>query len=298
MKPLHMALSAAFLFAARFPAESAEYPVRKIGDDLSKVPAVQAGYWTGVPELEVGLLAQMMTNPKPDKANTPKVKVQMVHDGKFMAFRLRWSDPELSEAGRLAEFSDAVALQFPVLDNAAPPPIFMGAPKNPVQIYHWRAQYQRDELRGMKTIKDVYPNMSTDIYPNEFPDRGRLKPATEAQTEMFVTGKAAGNPQSYSKKAVDEIKAEGFGTSAVIPADRSVGRGEWKDGEWTVVIARPLSSANGSILEQGKGSAFGVAVWQGGAGEVGARKCMTMVWSPFKLEEASVARNSSKPGER
>jgi DMSO reductase family type II enzyme heme b subunit len=285
MNPLYIALPAALLLAGPFSAIAAEYQVQKVGVDLSRIPDVQAGHWNEVPELEVGLLAQMMVNPKPEKANTPKVKVQMLHDGKFVAYRLRWNDPEPSEAGRLAEYSDAVAVQFPVLDNAVPPPIFMGAAKNPVHIFHWRAQYQRDELLGMKTIKDVYPNMSTDIYPNEFPDRGRLKPATEAQTEMFVTGKAAGNPQSYPKKAVDEMRAEGFGTSVVVPADRSVGRGEWKDGAWTVVIARPLASSNGSVLEQGKGAAIGLAVWQGGEKEVGSRKSMTMVWTPFRLGE-------------
>ena len=270
------------------PAGAAEYAVRRISEDLSKVPAAEAAYWTGVAETEVGLLAQMMVKPMPEKAKTEKVKVQIVHDGKRIAFRLRWKDAEPSAAGRLGEFSDAVAVQFPVLDNAALPPIFMGAAKNPVHIFHWRAQYQADEVSGMRTIKDIYPNLNSDIYPNEFPDRGRLRPATDAELETFSTGKAAGNPQSSPKRAVDEVMAEGFGTSVVIPGNGTVGRGEWRDGGWTVVISRPLACPQGSVLEVGKSSAFGLAVWQGGQGgegEVGSRKAITMVWSPFKLED-------------
>lgn len=279
----HSILAAAACCA--FAAVAAEYPVKKVAEDLAKVPAVSAAYWDAVPEVEVALLGQMIAKPGSPAARTPKVRLQAVHDGKRAAFRLRWSDTARSEAGKLAEFSDAAALQFPVLDKPVPPPIMMGAAGDPVHLFHWRAQYQRDETAGMKTIKDIYPNLSSDIYPNEFPDRGKLKPATEAELETFSTGKAAGNPQSYPKKAVDEILAEGFGTSAAIPGNGALGRGEWKDGAWTVVISRPLACPGGSTLAPGKPSNLGVAIWQGSEGEVGSRKSITMMWTPFRLEE-------------
>ncbi len=260
-----------------------DYSVNKITADLSKVSDASASYWKDVPEMKINLLAQMMVKPKPIKAETKDINVQAVHDGKFIAFRLRWADKEKSEAGKLGEFSDAVALQFPVLDNENPPPIFMGIKGNPVHMFHWRAQYQYDEEHGKKTIKDIYPNLSSDMYPNEFVDRGFLKEATQESKDMFSSGKAAGNPQSSAKKAVDEMMAEGFGTSVVIEDRDSIAYGDWKNGEWTVVISRALKRANGSVLESGKKSAFGLAVWQGGKDEVGARKALTMIWTPFKV---------------
>lgn len=266
------------------PAAAAGYVVPKVASDLSKRPDVDGAFWKAVPEIEITLMAQMMVKPRPAKAETEKIRVQIVHDGKYIAYRMKWKDTELSEAGKLGEFSDAVALEFPVLDNANPPPIFMGAPKNPVHLFHWRAQYQRDEEVGKKTVKDIYPNQTSDIYPNEFPDRGNLKPATEAETEVFSPAKAEGNPQASRKRAVDEMLAEGFGTSVVTAGGNSAGRGVWKDGGWTVVIARALECPGVSSLQVGKASAFGVAVWQGGAGEVGSRKAMTMAWTPFTVE--------------
>jgi DMSO reductase family type II enzyme heme b subunit len=161
----------------------------------------------------------------------------------------------------------------------------MGFKDNPVHLFHWRAQYQYDEEHGKKTVKDIYPNLIADIYPNEFADRGSLKPATDDNKDMFSHGKAAGNPQSNDKKAVDELMAEGFGSSVVRKDTDSFAHGEWKDGEWTVVISRALKRPDGSVLEVGKGSSFGVAVWQGGQDEVASRKSITMLWSPFKVEE-------------
>lgn len=262
-----------------------DYSVKKVSVDLSKTPDVNADFWKGTQETTVHLMAQMAALPRPAKTETESVKVQVVHDGKYIAFRLRWADKQKSEAGKLGEFSDAIALEFPVVDNANPPSIFMGSKNNPVHIFHWRAQYQYDEEHGKKGIKDIYPHVNMDMYPLEFADKGSLKAATDEQKEVFSHGKAAGNPQSSAKKAVDEIKAEGFGSSTVQEDQDSVAYGEWKDGEWTVVISRALKRPKGSVLEVGKGSAFGVAVWQGGQDEVGSRKSVTMLWTPFRVEE-------------
>ena len=267
-----------------FADEPAVYSVKKTKVNLSEKPVVDAEYWKDVKEISVNLMGQLIVKPKTEKAETESIKVQILHDGKYIAFRLRWADKEKSEAGKLGEFSDAVALEFPVKDNANPPPIFMGFKDNPVHLFHWRAQYQYDEEHGKKTIKDIYPNLSSDMYPLDYADSGSIRNITDAKKEVFSPGVAAGNPQSYPKRAIDEIMAEGFGTSGVRKDHDSIGHGEWKDGEWTVIIARALNRPDGSVLEESKGSAFGAAVWQGGLGEVASRKSLTMIWTPFKLE--------------
>lgn len=283
MKKINFLFSLIFLFICAANAE--DYAVKKVKADLSQKPVINADYWKDVKEIPINLMGQMIVKPKSDKVETEKVNVKIVHDGKYISFRLRWADKEKSEAGKLGEFSDAIALEFPVKDNANPPPIFMGMKDNPVHLFHWRAQYQYDEENGKKTIKDIYPNLSSDIYPLDYVDSGTIKNITEAKKEVFSPGVAAGNPQSYPKKAVDEIMAEGFGTSGVRKDHDSIAHGEWKDGEWIVIISRALNRPDGSVLEVGKGSSLGIAVWQGGAGEVGSRKSLTMTWTPFKIED-------------
>jgi len=262
-----------------------DYSVKKVPSDLSKKYQVEDEFWKSAPEMNIELVAQPTQNPKPAKAETEQVKVQAVHDGKYIAFRFRWADKEKSEAGKLGEFSDAIAMQFPVLNNDEPPAITMGSEGDPVHIFHWRAQYQYDHEKGKKDIKDIYPNMSVDTYPNEFKDRGKLKPSTEEQREVFLPGKAAGNPQSSQKNSVDELVAEGFGSSTVREDNTSLSKAEWKKGEWVVVISRELKRSKGSVLVPGKGSSFSVAIWQGGKGEVGSRKALSLEWIPFKVEE-------------
>ncbi|MBI2601773.1 MAG: hypothetical protein HYW48_01850 [Deltaproteobacteria bacterium] len=250
--------------------------------DLSK-PSLDETIWATAKEETVTLMAQPMAIPRPAETATAQVKVKAVHNDSWIAFRLSWEDKEKSEAGKLGEFSDAVAVQFPVKDNKSPPPVFMGMKDNPVHIFHWRAQYQIDKEKGKREMKDIYPNMNPDMYPMEFKDEGHLTGLTDEKREIFSHGRAAGNPQSYAKAGVDEIFAEGFGTSSVIKNVEAVAHGEWQKSGWTVVISRPLVREEGSHLKVGEDTFVGFAVWQGGKDEVGSRKSVTMQWTPLSI---------------
>lgn len=263
---------------------AAELRAKVTTGDLSK-PDPKAAYWQQATPSEVTLTAQPMQVPRPKTTTTSTVQVQSLHNGQWIAFRLRWKDPDRNEAGRLGEFSDAVAVQFPVKAGDATP-VFMGTVNLPVHIFHWRAQYQRDATKGKPQMKDLYPNMSVDIYPLEFNDPGRLGKLAETDREKFSPGVAEGNPQSFQKTGVDEIYAEGFSTSSVQSGDGAAAQGVWENGEWTVVITRKLIREGASELAPGKKTFAGFAVWQGGLSEVGARKCVTMAWTPVELEAA------------
>lgn len=255
----------------------------KVAGDVSK-PDPKAAYWASAKAVDVMLLAQPMITPRPAATTTAKLTVQAVNDGRTVAFRLRWKDDGVDEAGRLAEFSDAAAIQFPVRSNTSPPAVFMGSKDNPVHIFHWRAQYQRDRDKGKPTMQELYPNMNIDNYPMEFKDNGNLEPPTDAQREQFSPGRMAGNPQAYSKTGVDEIYAEGFSTSSVQEAGGSAAQAVWEKGEWTLVISRDLRRQGGSVLPAPGRSWMAFAVWQGGKAEVGSRKCVTMMWTPLVVE--------------
>ncbi len=244
-----------------------------------------AAYWDRAGETKVMLMAQPMVVPRPAATTTSEVTVRAVHDGKRIAFRLSWADPDVNEAGRLAQFSDAAAIQFPAGAPAVPPAVMMGSKDQPVHIFHWRAQYQRDAEKGKPSIRDLYPNVSTDMYPLEFSDPKASGAATDKDRERYSPGRAEGNPQSYSKTGVDEIIAEGFSTSSVQAGSQSVGKAVWANGRWTLAIVRPLAIEGGSALAAGKASFIAFAVWQGGAQEVGSRKSVTMVWTPLQVAQ-------------
>lgn len=270
---------------------SAEIVAKAVRGDLSQ-PDPKAAWWANAAVEKVTLMAQPMAIPRPAVTTTGEIAVQAVHDGKWLSVRLTWADPDKSEAGHLGEFSDGVAVQFPVKSNDAPPPVFMGGKDNPVHIFHWRAQYQRDKERGKPTMKDLYPNMSVDAYPMEFKDMGKLGVLSDEAREQFSPGVAEGNPQSYAKTGVDEVVAEGFSTSSVQGNGHgtSAAQGHWADGKWSVVITRELTREGGSVLTAGGKTFVGFAVWQGGKDEVGSRKSVTMAWTPLKIDVTQAAQ--------
>lgn len=278
---MKMILSLAFIFSSVLWAD---IKAVKTATDLSKsLPADTV--WKDIPKESVNLAGQYMVNPKPKINNTPLIEVQAIHDGQWIAFKLTWKADVKSEAGKTGQFSDAVALQFPVKEGA-PPPIFMGMKDNPVHIYHWRAQYQKDEEKGKPEMKDLYPNMNPDMYPMEFKDSGKIKGLNAEKREVYSPGKSSGNPQSYQKpSSVDEIVAEGFGSSSVIENKMSLGLGVYdkKQKTWSVVISRPLVRPNGSALKVGQNGFMALAVWQGSKQEVGSRKAITPNWVPLQV---------------
>lgn len=252
-----------------------------------EAPAVDAPVWNGKPATEIALMAQPMTQPRPASTRTERLNVQAVHNGRWIAFRLEWADPDRSEAGRLGQYSDAVAIQFPG-PAAVLPVAFMGSAGSPVHLFHWRAQYQRDADKGPQTIADIYPNLAIDMYPFQFKDHGNLPPFTDEDRRAYQPAQAAGNPQAFPRTSgVAEMVAEGFGTSTALPDGQAVSDARWHEGKWTVVIARPLSRENASVLKPGAENNVAFAVWQGGEGEVGARKSLTLSWTPLRLTPAT-----------
>lgn len=261
------------------PGPLTELVAGKVDVDLS-TPDPSAAYWAGVPTGIVTLMAQPMVTPRPETTTTEALAVQAINDGTRIAIRLSWKDSEPSQAGHLGEFSDAAALEFPTR-GGAPPAVMMGEKGNPVHLFHWRAQYQRDAEAGKPTMKDLYPNMSVDMYPMDFKD---AKGGSQEDKEKFNPGVVVGNPQSYAKQGVDEIVAEGFSTSAVQEGHGSAARGVWQNGEWSLVIVRQLVVEGGSSLKAGEPSNIAFAVWQGGKGEVGSRKSVAMSWTPLVVQ--------------
>ena len=74
--------------------------------------------------------------------------------------------------------------------------------------------------------------------------------------------------------------AGGFGTLKLIEKDSQqiFGKGEWKDGKWSVVFKRTFNRAEGNAkFIVGKFTPISFAVWDGGEGNVDGRKAVS-VW--------------------
>jgi DMSO reductase family type II enzyme heme b subunit len=90
-----------------------------------------------------------------------------------------------------------------------------------------------------------------------------------------------------------QVIAEGLGSSRTIDREIVRTRGSWKDGRWQVVIARPLKIQSPDPVAQiqpGEITGFGVAIWEGSAGERAGIKAFSGNWIELALDGVSTAR--------
>ncbi len=268
-------LSAAVLFALALWASSAtaQTPltaVRVAGAGPIRDPS--ALVWRHARPVKVAMLPQTVALPQKPDAAVKELTVRVVHNGGWIAFLIEWRDPTLSNKIVLDNFGDQVAVQLPLDPRGAVPSPMMGNAGGRVNIMQWRAAFQKDLDLGPPTVQDLYPNAWADVYPDELLGASDARPYTGALGLENPISRGVATP------VLDQM-AEGWGSMTVKPDQHAVGRGEWKEGVWRVVISRPMVSddVNGPRLAPGDRTVAGFAVWEGGNREVGSRKA----WAPW-----------------
>ena len=265
--------------------EPGEIPVTRIDGGLP-LEDPQAAVWSATPAVSVAVQVQNETMPMLDQATVSSVDVQALTDGRQIAWRVSWADPTADYFLDTDRFCDAVAIQFPLIANAT---YKMGDRDFPVQIMQWKAIWQKDIDEGFQDVQDLHPNYWADLYwfaEGKFPFR---VPEAFQRTESrdYFVAYRAGNPMADldRQQPIQELIAEGFGTLTNQPQQAAVGGGVWRDGRWSVVFGRPLTTTDGSDyqFEPGKRDVVAFAVWNGGAENVSGRKQYSQ-WVVFQVQ--------------
>lgn len=239
--------------------------------------------WQDAPQHTAALLLQDLVEPRLMTPSTAAVRVQAITDGNRVAFLLQWDDPELNNLPKTASFVDACAVQLPSSTSTNLPAPQMGEAGQTVEITHWRASWQAVVDGRGDTIRDIQPNASVDHYPFEAASLTRDSDVQRAMALRYAPARAVGNTMSGPRTTpVEDLIATGPGTLAPGPSTGSAGRGTRTPTGWAVVISRQLP-AN---LRPGTRGQVAFAVWQGSAGEAGARKMRTG-WVPISVEAGS-----------
>lgn len=270
----------AFAMLASLTAR-AEIEARRAADGENLLDP-KAVFWQAIPIESVPMLAQVVTTPRhPDNA-VKEIKVRAVHNGHWIAFYLEWKDATKSDRIVVDKFGDQVAVEMPVKFNKdAPPSPMMGHPGARVDIWQWRAAFQRDLDEGEPQLRDLYPYAQVELYPDE------VLRATDARPYMGALG--VDNPVSQPHRTpVLDQSAEGWGTMTVeVDGQDANGKGVWENGAWRVVIVHPMATAvseNDIHLFPGEESIVAFAVWDGGQREVGSRKAWSN-WVPLRVQK-------------
>lgn len=256
-------------FAATREEDEAALGDELVGRRVGAVPVddPRDGAWGGRGETLLALVPQQSITPKLAEPTVADVRVSALHDGSTIGLRLSWQQRRPSDLSGVARFHDAVAVMLPAA-GPEPPAITMGDARAPAHILQWRASWQRDvDRRASQGVEAQFPNVIRDIDPDAL-----LPPEVAV---LWSPARAVGNPMAAADRRtpVEEMVAEGFGSTTSLGEQTALGRGVHHDGRWWVTIAVPLARQPGlRPLRPGEGWPLAVAVWDGEAGNRGGRK--------------------------
>jgi len=226
-------------------------------------PAADA--WNAAPESVIPVQAQNVAPPMLPTAGLLELRARALHDGDALAFRLQWDDEDVDDLDAVHRFHDAVAVMLPT-SPGPPPAITMGARGTPTHILQWRATWERD-LTGKTGVDQVYPRVVHDVMPDDV-----LPPET---AKLYWVGRAVGNPLSAETREtpIEQIVAEGYGTTTHLPRTDASGHGVHNGSSWTVALGLPTNREGiGAPLEPGSIWSVAFAVWLGNQQNRGGRK--------------------------
>ena len=252
-------------------------------DELPSHP--DAGLWRLASPVNLHLMPLWWRNDR-----TEELTVRALHDGKEIALLLVWRDESYDPTTiRPQDFRDAVAVQYSLSPD---PPFFgMGEAAKFVNIWMWKSERQADLEPAYQDLEKVYPNIGIDSYPNftRSPAAQPLRHVLTLESDpVYVTGWGAGNIVSDPtwKRAVEDLKARGFGTLSARPRiDQTVeADGVYRANAYRVVFRRSLRPKGNDSVRLRVGSTVPVAfaVWNGSAGDRDGAKSIT-IWQDLTL---------------
>ena len=224
-------------------AAPAELRVVFIRDGVFTSPTDPA--WNRIPDATYALQAQMI-NPPFGGGSTSSLSVRATHDGEEIAFRLQWADPTADRGVGVNTFRDAAAIGFPVGRPTVAPSPFMGDAEHPVVIWQWAADFDAD-AEGKGRFGDRYPHSEgVWIFPQDLAVRRQVR------------GWRGTDP-------IIEYVARGFGTLTPRLEATVEGASDYREGTWTVVLRRKLSTSleENPVFVAGEVTSLILAVWNG-----------------------------------
>lgn len=256
---------AMLLFASHAAiAETAEVRVVFVRDGVYASPTDRA--WESIPETTFALTPQLIVAPNGGGSVT-KISVRATHDGEELAFRLEWADASADRGVGVDTFRDAAAIGFPVGRPSVDPSPFMGDAEHPVVIWQWAADFEAD-AEGQSRFSERYPHSEgVWIFPQDLSVRRKVRRWRGADP-------------------VIEYVAKGFGTLTPRFEANVDGTSDYKQGRWSVVLRRKLSTAvlEDAVFVPGEVTSLILAVWNGDKKEVNGRKAVTYQWIPARLD--------------
>jgi DMSO reductase family type II enzyme heme b subunit len=223
----------------------ASYDVVKVSNKLTLDP--NDPLWDasdGPKKIMLELGPQMFTNPKWPDPSIKEVTVSVVRNKSELAILLEWEDNAKDNSFGFSErFTDQAAVMFPLEPQEEAPMITMGNEGRTVNIWQWKASWQKD-----------------------------LGPEKESQTRRRQDSSSSSGPVSDRLSPVEDLNAEGFSTLTIQEEQNVQGKGVWRDNRWRVIFRRPLTNSDTADAQFDGSTQMAIAVWNGANKERNGQK--------------------------
>lgn len=221
----------------------ASYDVVEISGEIPLDP--NASLWSssdGPKKIVLELGPQMFTNPKWPDPSVKEVTLSAARNKSELTIILEWEDNAKDNSYGFSErFTDQAAVMFPLNPQEETPMITMGNDGNTVNIWQWKATWQKD-----------------------------MEPKKNKQSHTSSSGMAVQNPDRESP--VEDLNAEGFSTLTIQEEQNVQGKGVWKDNRWRVIFRRPLNNSDTADAQFDGSTQMAIAVWNGANKERNGQK--------------------------
>lgn len=234
--------------------------------------------WNNATPVTISLSAQNDLIPTGGGSVT-SLSARALNNGTTIAFRIEYTDATNNfDILKKETYRDSTALQFPLAGGGG---MMMDAcmggidgAQSTVNIWHWKADWDRDRLVKYQEPKDDYPNMVVDSYPFD-------------GNTTYYAARAAGNVFSQATRPkVENTNATGPSTTATVTSQSVVGKGAYASGKWKVVLSRPMtttSTTTDAQFARGQTTGIAFAVWNGGNNERNGMKS-TSSWQDLSVQ--------------
>jgi hypothetical protein len=216
----------------------------KVVDVLKVAGSIPASpddpFWSsanGPKKVSVELGPQLITNPQWPNPSIKGVSIRSAMNDSHMALWVEWQDDTVNADSTYGgQYTDQMAVMFPMNHQKELPPITMGAENGVVNIWQWKAVWEQDA------------NSSSN-------------PATN------------GNPIAGKRSSsVEDLNAEGFSTLTRQEHQDVDGKGMWSNKTWRVVFRRALTNSDANDIQFKHSLPLAIAVWDGGNRETNGQK--------------------------
>ena len=191
----------------------------------------------------VELGPQLITNPQWPNPSIKKVSLSAAKNASEIALLVEWQDDtESNESSPGGGYTDQVAVMFPLQQGKGLPPVTMGGEGQPVNIWQWKAVWEKALAQGRNTAS---------------------RNAKDENTESAPIKRAS---------SVEDLNAEGFSTLTRQEHQDVEGQGIWSNKTWHVVFKRALLNSDSNDIQFKHSLPMVIAVWDGGNRETNGQK--------------------------